>query len=178
MPERRTCLESVSSYWSPLQTPDVHRAFCRGLNPSGFLEERPRMEKDKNCFWLQTIIGACVLSLSGVYFASWKLQASCFVSFMRLLLGAYCPCITMSCLPSLWKEPLFLPNQVSPERRIQLVWVSNKWSPLKTISALRAFGSVGVISTYLEERPKWEKGMSFFSLQTNNEFGVLSLCGG
>ena len=40
-------------------------------------------------FTLQTTSGTSVLSLSGVYFASLKLQVSCFVSFVRLLWGVY-----------------------------------------------------------------------------------------
>lgn len=44
---------------------------------------------------MQTTNGAGVLALNRVYFASKKLQASCLVSFLRLLCGAYLPFIAI-----------------------------------------------------------------------------------
>ena len=82
---------------------------------------------------------AGVFSLRGIYFASRKLQASCFVSFVWLLWNANQPSITIYCFPCVWQEYLYLPTQGYLERRICLEWVSRYLSPLQTTSAHRDF---------------------------------------
>ena len=95
-------LEKGEYIWSGFQATESH---CKHPVPQSIwqcmalltqLEEGPRWEKGKGYFSLQSTIGAVVLSLNGVSFVS-RLLPSCFVSFMRLILGVNCPSITMYC---------------------------------------------------------------------------------
>jgi len=52
--------------------------------------------------------GASVPSQSGVYTASRKIQASCFVSFLRFLSRVYALASLCASLPSFGKEQLFI----------------------------------------------------------------------
>ena len=53
---------------------------------------------------MQTNIGAGVYLLNCLYFASQMLLSSCFMSFVRLILGAYCPSNTISCFSQFGKR--------------------------------------------------------------------------
>ena len=107
------------------------------------------MGKREGCFSLKSIIGPTVLSLSGVYFASRKLQATCFVSFVRLLCGADPTSNFSYQIKLLQKEKTF----------------TVCFKIMKTtanIQGHRGFGSVTVPSPLLEERPRWDKGNCSF----------------
>ena len=105
--ERRGCFEWLLHYWSTIKTSSAQRAFFRWEDASGLLQVRQRWEKGQSCFSMQIKTGACFLYLSGVYFASRKLQVSCFVSFVWLLSQAYCPSVVMCCFAPFGKRATF-----------------------------------------------------------------------
>ena len=70
------------------------------------INTRGLCEKKSSIASLQTMIGAGVLSLSMIYIASRKFQASCFVSFVRLIWGVFQPSYLYAAFPHLWKEYL------------------------------------------------------------------------
>lgn len=128
----------------PTKTPSAHRYFASAAESLALLEERPMGKKAKNDFHCKAPL-EYVLSLSGAYFASWNLQASCFVSFVKLPLGP-CPSSIAKCFFSPFgKITILLPNQASAERRQHLACIS-----LKTPSAHRPFGSDAVPSALSE----------------------------
>lgn len=71
-------------------------------------------------FLEQTTIGAGVHSVIKIYFASEKIPASCFVLFVRLPSGNYCPSLLFFALPLLRKEGIFIPNQASQNGEFNL----------------------------------------------------------
>lgn len=93
--ESRTCLERLSIYGSPQQTPGAHRAFGSIVSHLDLFQQRPRWERSQAWFSLQNTIEACVISLSGVCFSFRNLQVSRFLAFVRLLLGGLDPSITI-----------------------------------------------------------------------------------
>lgn len=104
-PERRVCLEWVTSFWSLLQTASAHTAFGSVAVPSALLEERPRWEKDKACFSLKTTIGA-----GHFHWVDLTLQVGIFkplVLFVKLLWGNYHHNITMCCFAPFGKRATF-----------------------------------------------------------------------
>lgn len=66
-------------------------------------------------FSLHTTIGAGFLSLTGVYFESRKLQGTCFVYLVRLLLGDDTRASLSSALLLFGKEKISTPKQVLPK---------------------------------------------------------------
>lgn len=72
------------------------------------------MGKKQGLLIIQTNIVDSVLSISGIYFVSRKFQPSCFVSFLRVLLGSYHKISQFTAFPCLWNEQLFITNLDSP----------------------------------------------------------------
>ena len=129
-PERRTHLEWVSSFWIPLEL----LAECCFLDLIIICDAKVRTRQ--GFFPLQTMNGAGVLSPSRVSFAIWKLQASSFVSFVRLLWGNDHASITMCHFAPFWKWVSFTPKKSTPKRKTHIECVEIYWSQLKTLEQL------------------------------------------
>lgn len=117
-----------------------------------------------------------MLSLSGIYSASRKFPTSCSVSFVRLQWGNIIIASLHAAFPHLWKEQLFLPNLSSLERRTHMERVSSYGSHLQSPSA-HGLQPLAVQSAYWKQRPRWEKGKGYFSLQSTLLVPVISLNG-
>lgn len=99
------------------------------------------LEKGKGSFSLQTTIGGGLLSWSGVYFARWKLQAPCFVSFVRLLYRTYHHICSVQLFFPFEKRAMFLSKSEFSRKESTFGVVSSLWSPLKKPSSHQQFDS-------------------------------------
>ena len=73
----------------------------------GIVRRETKVWKRPCLLSLKSTHGARVLSMSGVYFASLKPQASSFVSFASFLWVKYCSSTAMCCFPHLYKRATF-----------------------------------------------------------------------
>lgn len=110
--------------WSAFQvkespcTYSVHREHLavQGLLGTSY-RETPRWETGKGWFPKQTCIWAVVHFLSSTYNARRQLKYALSVDFLGLPFCPDFPSWLCSDVPHLRKEGIFLPNQVSPQRR-------------------------------------------------------------
>lgn len=93
-----------------------------------------------------------VLSLSGIYFASRKLKASCFVSYLRLLWGASHPKTTICYFSSCVKRVSLSTNSGFSRKENTFGMDFKLFKSLKTPSDCRAFGRGEAPLALLEER--------------------------
>lgn len=142
--------------------PSAQRTFGSGVVLLAQLQQRPWWDKGKGCFSLKTTIGAGILSVSGVYFASRNLQGTCFVSFVRLLWWCYCPSITMYCFALCWKRGPF-PSKSGLSRVENMFGLYFKFLKLTTNTQYpQSFWQCSAPLAQLEERPKWQKDKGAF----------------
>lgn len=141
---------------------------------SAYLEGKPRFEKAKGCFSLQTTCVTSFPSKNWVYFTCLTLQALCFASFVRLICEAYYLIIAMCCFAMFGKRSNFHTKTGVSRLEVTFGLACILLKPTAKPSAQRAFHSEEVPSGSLEERTRWEKCKSWFSLQTFIWAGVPS----
>lgn len=129
----------------------VSEAHCNTSCPQNICQEsssfgivmRELWKRQGFLFIVQHKWGLCSLT-EWIILALSMLQASCFVSFVRLL-SIIALALLCATFPYLWKEHLFIWNHAFPEMRI-LEWVSSYWNPLD-----RGFGRGVTALAWLDE---------------------------
>lgn len=105
-PENKSCLEWVSSFWSPLKTTNAHWALGRLGTPSANLAGSPSWQKDRGSFSLKIPVG--LMFIHWAEFILHIVSSKPFIfSFARLLWITDCPCIVMRCFALFWKRAKF-----------------------------------------------------------------------